>query len=768
MITVLKGTSESLFQYVEETYKEDHHFLLTGCREFAPSFVLLRQLIQLAKQRRGEHIIRPLLEKHRIALSLLSEDLVAELSPADQQAAKALQACLHSNITHSRVAKLGLTRPFIQLILDISVPKQTKLIIPDISLVDTGSIDLLRGLYQKFPKQAPSLIIGYDPDWEPTRIDKQLGIGWYRSFESVTFLQSFVYSLEEAANSTIELEASPTRRKQSPPYSTSQQLAGIQAQLEGKALQAWKKESIEEADAQLLFQMSQKSFQLYDFTNALRFGLPLYHKQGLYLTDEQKAKLYNWMALSAHNRQFFSQGNQALAGFLEDCYGRALQLETNPAIRIALLYRQIVTHSRRQNVLDKSNDLLRQAHRELEQGTVNEVDRKVLAAWIHNVHSFVLMKEKKIQPAIDSHEQGFALLDSIALRRPASLRNEVQYSKAVLAENLSTLYSIAGNFPAMKHWYAVEASIVSRYPSLSTVSSAEWQSYYFQNFELQQALRRSRQGWKKARASFNYVLEYFFTLSLADIYHRMGQYPKALIHFDRAIVGQQRLGHSYTHATAATLQCCRARVLLQSGAHAAAANRLQQILQSEEIHSIGEQLQMRYLLAESYAHLGLEVLTEQQVNKAIETALEEGVGPRLFQTCLAAARTCRILGRKEEAIDAYRKAQQLLQTTINGQSLQIAKGDLAKLYLGLAESLPFSTESLGIAITSMAAALKEDASSWDRLADLLLLVKQCPEEKKQQLIDQHPSAFKQLTKAVHQRADCKKGRHVLDPISMVS
>ena len=238
----------------------------------------------------------------------------------------------------------------------------------------------------------------------------------------------------------------------------------------------------------------------------------------------------------------------------------------------------------------------------------------------------------------------------------------------------------------------------------------------------------------------------------------MGLYSKALIYFDQAIIGQQRIGHSYTHASAAMLEGCRAKVLLQMGDYTKVANQLERLLGKSSAFTTSERLQLRHLLAESYARLQLEVLAEAQVNIAIEEALAEGAGPLLFRTCLAAARCCQLLGRTAEATAAYQRALQLLETTVEGQNINVKASDRTELYLGLAQCGQPSVEHLEAAVEAVADGLKEDAACWDRLPDLLRLLQQYPEADRQHIAATRAEAIQRLDKAASQRADCKKLR----------
>ena len=171
MIQIYSGSTETIHSYILHTYTTANDIVISGSDEFALPFLLIRNAIPILKKRLGKEAVQTVLEDYKLLTTILYKD--ENHSSIDQQKYTRVTASLHSNITHSRVAKDTLIRNSSEILSKLLTENQLQLIISDIRQLDTGSIDILRHLYHVSSDIAPAIVIGYNPNWGETIFEEE-------------------------------------------------------------------------------------------------------------------------------------------------------------------------------------------------------------------------------------------------------------------------------------------------------------------------------------------------------------------------------------------------------------------------------------------------------------------------------------------------------------------------------------------------------------------------------------------------------------------
>lgn len=752
MVTILQGKKEELYVYASENYTTDHHHVLYGTKGFAVPFLLFRSTIPFLRKHIDDQTIDALLLSHKTSISTIYECLFSQLNDEEKMKRLQITARLDSNITHSTIAKSDIIRSCAEILLHLYKRCKFSWIIPNVNCLDVNSLDLLKFIYQVYPEQAPDLTLGYDPDWENDAYDQNTGISLYHSLDTVTLLQSFVYAFEGIASiiKKIDLHYNSIAAALLHSFEGDPVLDKYDDNSEWEANGLLNSDTISPDTHSYILNAVQKCFRLFDFTGAMLLSQLTQKKLAPFLTKQDWAMLLHVEGLCAHNRHFFTQGNLPLANHLHQLFERALAVEINPSYRIALLYRLIVTLSRRKNDVKTAYVYANQAFEELNHFTGE--NKEILMAWINNVYSYMLMKEGDLTAAITKHEEAYYLLDKKSVNSSGNSVDEINYTKAVLAENLSTLNSQRGDFGKMKEWYKIETFYTDMWPSLSAVSSAEWQSFYYQQLKITQALSNAKQGLKKSRQSFNYILEYFFTVSLADIHNRLGKADEAINYYRKCLIFQKRIGHSYEQITFFALQLALIKLSIRSRQYEDALQLIEELNHAPIKISAYESIEILEQAALCYTFLDKITEAENYVNRAIELAVSDGDCHLLFKVNLLAGRVCQLLNRTGDAQNTYLQAQEISTTIANGVAFKAAAQDMVTLYLGILETGPMNVGLLTDLIRILADGLKKNIDCWWDLKRALHLISVLSIPEKKRITE--TSFYKQILNAALQRMDC--------------
>lgn len=751
MIKILQGSSMQLRAHCVEKYqKETNALLVVGDAHVALPYTIIRLLTPQFRRLIGEKEVDQLLEKHKLVTSLFFPVLKRLLTPQELREQEIICARLSSNITHNRIAKTTINETCVELIMELAKEDGVKIIIPDVRDLDVGSIDVLKLLLKQYPETAPDIVLGFNPDWGKETIDRENGLVYYSSVDALINIQAFAYSFQAIADSVTEIEADDVSFDALP---LTTKLDAIDEAIALHALDLLSEDDYVETEENndLIKTAIWRSFKLYDFTMALRLAFSFMEKLPK-ISRKDKGELYHIIGLSAHNRQFFSQGNENLGRFLERTFELTLEHEENPENRIGAIYRLIVTLSRRLNKHEEAFEYVNHAISELETNDFDPAHHALLKGWVFNINSFVLMRRRRIDEAIKYHEDAFDLLKNVT-SNVEHLNKEIRFTQAVLAENLTTLSSLMNDRTRMEYWCKIEESYSKEWPGLSAVPFAEWQSFYYKGFDLKKALENAEKGVSKAAGNFEYILEYFFTMSLADINIRLGNYEDAFTFFKKSLLFQSQIAYDFTSGL--SLKIGVALSLLGLNKYKEALTWAEGMV--SEYDAPKDLIEIYIVQALAYARFEESEKSEERINEAIDMAVEEGNFDVLIHTACKAGDLCQLLGRPEDALNAYQQAQEIVESRED----ETNASNMVAVNLGLFEMNRTKVSDLISAVKYFPAALRSNYAVWTSLNRFLNAYLELTEDGREELTSACREELNIVLKVAGQHEACKENMSLL-------
>jgi hypothetical protein len=753
MIHIIKGSDNQLEEYIRRNYNDPSDIIIARDSSFIFPHILFRSVVSFVRSVSGDELTGRFLNKYKAPLGLIYKQLTAEFTEDELKQSEFCAARSDSNYAHSQIAKSELIESCAKLIIDYFAIVRFRIVVLQPMALDVNSVDLIKYLYHIYNDKAPDFILAYNPNWGDDEYDPLTGISHYFGHDTITFLESFVYAFENAASQLTDLTIHTDTNEEVIPGASFQTNINADPE-EYQAFELLQNNThFDRSEAELIINVIRKLFRMFDFYNTVFMGLKAREKLFNQLTNRERADLLHLIGLSAHIRHFFTQDNQPLADFLKEIFQEALQYEDRYRQRLALLYRLTVTHSRRKNDVAEALKFIEQAQSEKSAG--NSKKDVLGVAWMLNIHSYVRMKEGKIEEAIQLHEDSYYSVAELNAEDYGICKKELEFTKAVLAENLATLNARVKNYTAMKRWYEIETSFSSQWSYLQASAKAEWQSFYYQQNLLSDAKQNAKDGLLLSQKSFNYVLEYYFTLSLAQISSRSGALNDAIRYSESCLVFCNKIGHSYPEITTFKLLVSTIHLYLIAGNTQKALLLFEYAQQHQLIKSSADKIKIAALRAHLFVLEKENDKADTSINDAIEIALEEARSDLIFSILLSAAGICMLSDRTAEAQTAYAKASELLEIEISGEVFKPSYEELADLHLGYAITGVNSLSHLTDAVRFFALALPTYTQIWWRLKNLLQELKKLSKADYQKIQTATGHSLNEICKAAVQREDCK-------------
>ena len=675
----------------------------------------VRNLLAGAARSRGRNAVEEVLSRHRPAAGRLlprfATDAAEEPTPEERAAAHRMTACPESHLSHNLLVQRPLFEGWASLLAELTADHT--LLVPDVARLDRESLGALRTLYRRFPEQAPSLILGFDPQRPQPRPDED-GVIWEMPVADGLKLALGLLALPRAE--LVELgpreagEAPEAQDLDSTPWDDPQETAGW-ALLAGSA----------QGSGDTATRAVQATFERFAFTAALRLGRGLLATD-LSLSPAQSAETHALVALAAHNRQFRSLGNRPLAHWLERHLRAAWRDETRPARRSALAYRLAVTVGRR---LKKPEEGLEWAARAVEEAQREGVPSRQAAhleAWGRNIRAYAWMESRQLDKAREECERAFALVDAEVRDGAGSpetaavaddpLLREIAFTHALLADNLAALAELSGDDAGFRHWKEIGESPAAGVPGLVRFEGLSWVRFHRREGRLDRALPRALAALESARAEQDAFREYRYAVQAGDLLDRLGRHDEALERFGEARDLRRRLGapRFLRPVTAAAASVAR-----RAGRLDEARALLREALADAEGAARAECLAA---LGRVAAEDGDPETAETQIGEAVDAAVDLGERDVLVRVAVAAGEVSLVLGRRRQAREAFGRAREMAEK-------ESPAGDRLAIELGLAETAgsPLGAEALGDLLRLLPEALS-DADTWERLPRLAARVEQ--------------------------------------------
>lgn len=742
MIHSIKGSTAALRNYCASHYNSKKDLIIDNSDEFVISYSIIRTIIPKLRGIIENETIDNLLYENRITISNIFQNMEDCLTTLEKRDVIYEGAQLESNVTHTRVAEAKTINILADIIYELTKNEGFKIVIPNFCFLDEGSLHIIKRLYQRPLEELPDLVIGYD-DSLKVKYNDETGVYWFYSLNK-TDSQAFYYVFEEKADKILKLEEEVSNVD----YTIQDVESSLDSLDRAIELQGYKlvkeNKTFNSKEINIVYNAICKCFNLFNFPRALELAQDAIAKN-IQFSDIQKAEIHTIIGVAAHNLHFFSQGNIKLADYILSNYMIAIQFENDSARRICLFYRIVVVMARRKGEIENSVPYLNKAYEELENNNFKSDNaRASVYSWICNIHSFVLMRQGDAVKGIKVHEDAFYVLK--ATKNQGHLAFDLNFSQGVLAENLCTLNAIAGDYEKAKFWYATEEEIIKDWDYVSITSFAEWQSYYFRTLQIDKALEQAKKGVVATKEKYNYILEYFFTMSLGDLNYRLGNAAETIKHYERALEFESKIDLQYTSEL--SLRKGKLVAMLQLEHYKdfiAYANEL--ITTYKDKESTYNICSLYALKSIAYAKLNEEENANTEINTAIELAISKGEQNVLFHVATQAGHTNLALGKKEEAFGAFNQALEIGEGSLENNV--ISNTDKALVYIGICSSAPkVENEYLDKAIKSTYLSLKEDASIWWHLNNLITIINANNYNSEQTKVE-----LAGVVKAVKQRVD---------------
>jgi tetratricopeptide (TPR) repeat protein len=396
-------------------------------------------------------------------------------------------------------------------------------------------------------------------------------------------------------------------------------------------------------------------FATFAFDTALRLALAVLDA-GMPISSADRSTLCGVAALTAHNRQFFSRGNERIARFLLDTYREALVNESDPNCRLGLYYRLAVTHCRRLGDTASARCVIDAGLAELAQAELPILDLQLQEAWLRNIDALVRVRSGDLAAACECCEHAFlALADVVAPDRVSSA--EVELSKLVISENALTLASMTGNEPLRDRWLKRARDGFESWPSLTVVDILEQQRTRIDRLEIGEACALGVTALDLARAKLNPLLEYFVLVGLSDLSFRLADLDAAADYSDCARVLGAEVG--YINQTRLALELRAADIAIARGRLSEAERALRDLI-VEGAPSVELRVEIWGRLAGLHARRGEGEPALALIAQLIDVTADSGELDLLLRASCHAGDVAVFLGMADDAQAAYDNCFELL------------------------------------------------------------------------------------------------------------
>ena len=612
-----------------------------------------------------------------------------------------------SHLSHNFLLQKPLFEALADFVNAATADTDTRLVVPDLAVLDRESLGLLRTLFRRHPQTAPSLIAGFDPDRVTPEPDAD-GLIWELNSEEVWQVALGFLSLPEAE--AIDLP------KSSDPSPDADVFQGPHGHLPPSFSDLSTSQKVANAVGDI-----RTAFQCFAFETTLRGGLALVRGDAE-LSPRHRADVHGLIALAAHNRQFRSSGNRRLAEFLCEHLNLALEAEDRPAERSALCYRLAVAHGRR--LKDRQEGLLwsERAIEEAGRAELPAAEAAILEAWGRNIKSFMLTTTGRLPDAAEECKKAYSRLDraleteETPLQSPRAAVREAAFSRSILADNLGAIHQMSGDVEGTRHWKTISDGHNRQVPEVERYEAPFWIATYRDQLRFDAARDRARRGLNAARRDQDALREYRYGIEVADLSYRLRDAKGALTHFKEAENLHARVG-------------APSFLRLPRLAPAAAASRAGQLEEAlARIDSMLSELPADRLVARSQvlalkglclARAGHAEPAETAMNEAIDLAVDSGERDLLLSVAVSAGRASQLLQRDEDAREAYLQAVEI--SAEKGESDVPAGLELAA-HLGFLETSEPSSDQTRIVrhCLNLFEEALEDAETWWRLPRLAI------------------------------------------------
>jgi tetratricopeptide (TPR) repeat protein len=668
-VTVLRGFEPALIAHFAAVARPPGALWLAGApprdgkNSKAVSLGATRRLLGQIRRHLGEIRTEEILARHAPAAALLLPGRRERLAPEERAGVEALRARLTSHMTHNFVLQHPIFDAWAGLFVDLLEAGPFMLVAPSQALLSWEDGAILKSLYRRFPERAPDLVLGFDPGFRHQ--EDEDGIVWTMSSYHSLALALDLQGLQEGEPVDLPDPGSRT---------TWGEVLGLEIEeedlddLEAQArIRLADPAPLSEDEVSRIAAAQRACFESFAFTSALRLGLDLLERDPR-LAPAQVAEVHGIVALAAHNRQFLTQ-SPGLVRFLDRHLAAALAAETRPAHRCALLYRLAVVHGRRRKDAETALGWADRGVEAARHPALFPFDAAYQGAWARNIRAYVLMRLGRLEEAETETIAGCERLEPLVAALPGQGERgrelDLRASHSLLAFNTRTLLQLLDRDDAqLTAWLERSRNVLRPVPAVVRFDGFHWAELYGRRMlRPDLALPIVLRGIEDARKEVDTVRGYELALIAADLCERVGNTEQARELYAQIQGFRRRCGLPRLPAidVAWALACQR------EGRLDEARSRIDETAADPAHASREAQAELLACRARIEAEAGDGAAVEHLLEEAADVAIESGDRDALLRVAIATGRCHQILGRVEEAREAYEQALEIADAEVAGE-----------------------------------------------------------------------------------------------------
>jgi len=524
-IRILEGNEAALRLEAGRLAAAEARPLVVDCRPNPSlSWSGVRQILAQILASAGEQAVTATLERHAGPARLVLDRWTPSRPEEAERRSAALAARIESHLTHNWTVQRPVMNGWARILAELTRGRDFCLVVPYVNRLDWETLAVLKSLYRLPRESRPRLVVGYDKDLAaPERDDR--GIEWRLRSQ---YVRDAVLGWLGRRHARCIAAPEPAAPDAAPPGGRPGGLPDLVAGLEREACAVLADPAdLDRAACEQMVEALEACFRRFGFTAALWLGLELFRRVPD-LSGELAARAHEVVALSAHNRQFSSQGNTVLGELIAAHLEAAIAEERRPLVRCALLYRLAVAYGRRLGRLEDADRWAGRATAEAERA--ERTGPRYQAVWARNVHAYVHGRRKSGERARQCMQAAFELVSAPQWEAAARGSNgrpfsggDLALTRSLVAHNLAVTEAFAGEAErssrTLETACALESEIEgsAKYWAMGLVHSLRGR--HRPDLALPQALLGLRAAAKDRETS----LELYFLLQLADLAYRAGR-----------------------------------------------------------------------------------------------------------------------------------------------------------------------------------------------------------------------------------------------------
>ncbi|MEO1628492.1 MAG: tetratricopeptide repeat protein, partial [Bacteroidota bacterium] len=540
-------------------------------------------------------------------------------------------------------------------------PCDCQLFVPDMSQLDPETLRTFDHYYRFVPDASQQLIVGFPTDLVD-RPDER-GITWHRSTSTVQFFvggwKLYPHATHIVLDQNAPAEETVNWHETNIP---SPEVQFLQSLDEGN----WTEDRVD-----ALLNWMEQTYGRYSFRAVLKAGMNFLEKIDA-LDAVQRSTLHGLIGSAANFYQFSHLPNPPFDRFLVGEFHKALEHESRPAVRCALLYRIAFAYSERLENQEEAEKWADQAVEAAAHPHLSRLQQNYHLAWACNVRGHVYAFHDRYDDFVKDSALGYEILKSGVAQLEETSNDPFNYW---LDDYRMSLFNLAihqiytgdetDRYDYSREWFPITEGVVKKMSPMLRFDTFHWIEYYRNKLSLRDALAAAERGIADA-FKFKHHQIYIYSFCAADLSYRIGDAAKAVEFFQMAKKHRPVYNDIFKGLSPDWfIAKCHERL----GQKDKAAAIYQSLLTLEK----DEHLSMKCCLqlAQMEARRSQRETADQYINQAIDLALKQAGPNPLLKVAATAGQCLHWLGDEAGARDAYQRANDLSagQDAINGHYL---------------------------------------------------------------------------------------------------